>query len=143
MKVVIVSGGFDPIHIGHIRMFREARKLGQLLVAILNKDAFLERKKGYIFMPFKERKEVLESIKYINYVFESCDDDNSVCNSLRALRKEFTNETLVFANGGDRKYKVNIPETKVCEELKIEMVFGVGGSDKPQSSSWLVEKERK
>ncbi|HEY93783.1 MAG TPA: adenylyltransferase/cytidyltransferase family protein [Dehalococcoidia bacterium] len=130
-KIVTVSGGFDPVHIGHIRMIREASKLGKLIV-ILNNDAFLIRKKGRPFMPLDERKEILENIKGVDSVFVSIDEDDSVCKSLEAIKPD------IFANGGDRKNKSEIREAEVCSRLGIEMVFNVGGG-KVQSSSWLIK----
>jgi cytidyltransferase-like protein len=130
-KVVAVSGGFDPVHIGHVRMIREASKLGKLVV-ILNDDNFLMRKKGYVFMPIEERKEILENIKGVDSVFPSIDEDDSVCKSLEAVKPD------IFANGGDRKSESEIRESEVCNRLGIEMIFNVGGG-KVQSSSWLTK----
>ncbi|MBN2074044.1 MAG: adenylyltransferase/cytidyltransferase family protein [Dehalococcoidales bacterium] len=130
-KTVTVSGGFDPLHIGHIRMICEASKLGKLIV-ILNNDAFLIRKKGRAFMPIEERKEILENIKGVDSVFVSIDEDDSVCKSLEAIKPD------IFANGGDRKDESEIREAEVCKRLGIEMVFNVGGG-KVQSSSWLTK----
>jgi cytidyltransferase-like protein len=130
-KIVTVSGGFDPIHIGHIRMIREASKLGKLIV-ILNNDAFLTRKKGRPFMPLEERKEILENIKGVDSVFVSIDEDDSISKSLEAIKPD------IFANGGDRKNESEIREAEVCKRLGIEMVFNVGG-EKVQSSSWLTK----
>lgn len=144
-KILIVSGGFDPIHIGHIRYFKEAKSLGDYLVVILNSDDFLINKKGYKVMPFEERKEILESIKYVDYVISCKDKDNSVCETLRKFKEEFKEYYLIFANGGDRNAE-NTLEKKVCEELGIELIYNVGGK-KIQSSSELVnnikEKEKR
>ena len=131
LKIVAVSGGFDPVHIGHVRQFKEAKKLGDKLYVILNSDEFLKNKKNFVFMPFKERKEILESIKYIDKVIPCIDKDQSVCKTLEILRPD------VFAKGGDRTVK-NIPEVEICIKHKIKMVFGVGGK-KIQSSSNLVK----
>ena len=130
-KTVTVSGGFDPVHIGHVRMIREASKLGKLIV-ILNNDAFLVRKKGRPFMPQEERKEILENIKGVDSVFISIDEDDSVSKSLEAIKPD------IFANGGDRKNESEIREAEVCKRLGIEMIFNVGGG-KVQSSSWLMK----
>ena len=129
-KIVAVSGGFDPVHIGHIRMFKDAATIGKLAV-ILNTDDFLLRKKGYVFMPLDERKEIIEAIKYVDRVVVSVDDDDSVCKTLALLKPD------VFANGGDRANMADIRETGTCRELGIEMVFGIGGN-KVQSSSKLA-----
>ncbi|GBD34148.1 Glycerol-3-phosphate cytidylyltransferase [bacterium HR34] len=135
--VVAVSGGFDPIHIGHIRLFKEAKKLGDELVVILNNDNWLRAKKGYVFMPEDERKEVIESIKYVDRVIltkhEPNPKDMSVCRELEELKPH------IFANGGDR-FKNNIPEVETCEKIGCKMVFDVGEGGKVQSSSWLVNK---
>ncbi|MFC1946294.1 adenylyltransferase/cytidyltransferase family protein [Chloroflexota bacterium] len=130
-KIVTVSGGFDPVHVGHVRMIRGASKLGKLIV-ILNNDAFLIRKKGRPFMPLEERKEILENIKGVDSVFVSIDEDDSVYKSLEAIKPD------IFANGGDRKDESEIRESEVCKRLGIEMVFNVGGG-KVQSSSWLTK----
>ena len=133
-KYVAVSGGFDPIHVGHIRMIQEAAKMGKVIV-IANSDEWLLRKKKYVFMNYKERHEILSAIKGVHEVFEAKDSDDTVCASLLTLRPD------IFANGGDRK-EGNVPEYQLCEDMGIEMRFGVGGNDKPQSSSWLVDKVR-
>jgi len=130
--IVAVSGGFDPVHIGHIRYLKEAKKLGDRLIIILNSDEFLMKKKGYIFMPFDERKEILESIRWVDEVIPSIDKDQTVCKTLSKLKPD------IFAKGGDRTLE-NIPEREVCEKLGIKMVFRVGGG-KVQSSSWLLNK---
>ena len=139
-KTVAVSGGWDPIHIGHVRLFNEAKKLGDTLVVILNNDNWLLAKKGYAFMPEKERKELIEGLRAVDRVLltkhKKNDKDRSVCRELRELRPD------VFANGGDR-VAGNIPEYALCEELGIKMVFGIGKGGKIQSSSWLLEKYSK
>ena len=135
--VVAVCGGFDPIHVGHIRHFRDAKKLGDILVVMLNDDDWVMKKKGYVFMSFEERKEIVESIRYVDKVVPVIDTDGSVAKTLEKLRPD------VFAKGGDRKMD-NIPksEINVCKRLRIKIVFGVGGG-KVQSSSWLVDKLKK
>jgi cytidyltransferase-like protein len=132
-KIVAVSGGFDPLHVGHVRMIQEAATLGDELIVFLNTDEWLKRKKGYVFMPWKERSEILLSIKGVKKVHSALDEDNTVCKALEKYKPD------VFANGGDRKVG-NVPEYDVCEKLNIEMAFGIGGDDKPQSSTWLVDK---
>ena len=131
-KIVAVSGGFDPIHIGHVRMIQDARKLGNVIV-FLNTDEWLKRKKGYSFMTWSERAEILLSIKGVKEVYSAMDDDDTVCEALKFYKPD------IFANGGDRK-RGKVPEYQVCEDIGIEMAFGIGGDDKPQSSSWLVDK---
>ena len=129
--LVAVSGGFDPVHVGHVRMIVEAANYGAVIV-IANSDAWLMRKKGYIFMTWEERQEILYSFKGVADVLEAKDDDGSVCETLRKLKPD------IFANGGDRKDS-NTPEVALCQELGIEMLWNVGGG-KIQSSSELVAK---
>jgi cytidyltransferase-like protein len=131
-KMIMVSGGFDPPHIGHIRMFKEASKWGKVIVA-LNSDEWLMRKKGYVFMTFKERSEIISEFASVEYVMGFDDADNTACDAIVCMKPD------AFANGGDRK-KENTPEMDLCDELGIQMLWGVGGQDKPQSSSWLVNK---
>lgn len=143
--IVAVSGGFDPIHIGHVRMFERARALGDELVVILNNDNWLRKKKHHVFMPQDERKEVIESLRPVDRVILTQHgpdpDDMSVSASLRELRPD------IFANGGDRNEKDAAnpasslyKDINMCKELGIEMVFNVGEGGKVQSSSWLLEK---
>ncbi|MBU1348866.1 adenylyltransferase/cytidyltransferase family protein [Patescibacteria group bacterium] len=137
--IVVVSGGFDPVHVGHVRMIREAAALGDELVVILNNDHWLRRKKGHVFMCERERKEVIEAIVGVSRVVltshgPDC-EDMSVCETLREVRPH------VFANGGDRK-PGNVPEDVVCAELGIRMTYGVGHGGKVQSSSWLTAADR-
>lgn len=129
---VMVSGGFDPVHIGHIRMILEASKHGDVLV-VANSDDWLFRKKGFVFMEFEQRAEILASIKGVVKVSGVNDSDDTVCEAIRRLKPTY------FANGGDRK-KHNTPEQAVCEELGVEMLWGVGGNNKANSSSVLVER---
>ena len=140
MKIVFISGGFDPIHVGHIRYINEARKLGDRLIAILNSDKFLNDKKGYIFMPYGERKEILINIRNVDLVIPCIDEDLTICKTLSLLRlnPKLNDCELIFAKGGDRTID-NIPEAAICNKHNIKMVFGVGG-DKVQSSSSLVKE---
>jgi cytidyltransferase-like protein len=138
--VVAVSGGFDPIHPGHIRMFKEAKELGDKLVVILNNDNWLQKKKRFNFMPEGERKEVIEAIRYVDEVMitrhPKDSEDMSVVEALQRLKPD------IFANGGDRT-KQNTPEVDLCHKLAIKMVFNVGHGGKIQSSSELVQKAAK
>ena len=131
-KVIAVAGGFDPLHIGHIRHFKEAKKLGDKLVVILAPDLHMKIKKGRAFMPFIERKEVLEAIGYVDEVIMSIDQDGTVTETLRNLKPH------VFAKGGDR-IQGNMPQSEldVCEGEGIEIIYNVGG-EKIQSSSNLT-----
>ena len=126
---VCVSGGFDPIHVGHIRMIHEASGHGQVIV-IVNSDEWLMRKKGYIFMPFKERCEILRAIKGVQDTVMVDDTDETVCEALKRIKPTY------FANGGDRKTH-NTPEMEVCQKEGIQLLWNIGGG-KIQSSSELV-----
>ena len=140
-KWVAVSGGFDPLHIGHVRMFQQAKKLGDKLVVIINNDHWLTTKKGYAFMPQKERAEIIAAIYGVDKVVftshKKDDTDRSVSRDLAKLKP------AVFANGGDRKNITDIPEGAVCQKYAIKMVFNVGKGGKVQSSSWLVAAAQK
>jgi len=131
MKTVVVSGYFNPIHRGHVSLFKEARKLGEKLIVIVNNDKQVLIKGSQAFMDEEERKYILESIRYVDEVVVSIDEDGTQCRTLEMLKPD------IFANGGDRKNTSDIPEAKVCERLGIQMIFNVGG-DKTQSSSWLL-----
>jgi D-beta-D-heptose 7-phosphate kinase/D-beta-D-heptose 1-phosphate adenosyltransferase len=134
-KVVAVSGGFDPIHVGHVRLFRRAKALGDRLIVILNNDNWLKKKKGYVFMPEHERKELIEAIDAVDMVVVTKHgpdpEDMSVCAELAELKPH------VFANGGDRTHD-NIPEVPLCNSINCEMIFNIGDGGKVQSSSWLL-----
>lgn len=136
--LVAVSGGFDPVHVGHVRMLEAAKALGDELVVILNNDNWLQAKKGYVFMPEAERAEIIEAFSAVDRVVVSSHpadpDDMSVAKDLEAIGPD------VFANGGDR-VEGNTPEGEVCERIGCRMAFNVGG-EKIQSSSWLVGERR-
>ncbi|MCF7859636.1 MAG: adenylyltransferase/cytidyltransferase family protein [Candidatus Cloacimonetes bacterium] len=138
MKVVAVSGGFDPIHVGHVRLINNAKALGDKLVVIINNDNWLKKKKGYTFMKEEDRLEIIKNLKSVDdaILTKHCpnDDDVSVCDALMEIKPD------LFANGGDRKAD-NIPEYKLCDDLGIEMRFNVGG-DKIRSSSELVKNSK-
>lgn len=138
--VVAVSGGFDPIHIGHVRMFQEAKKLGDELVVIMNNDNWIHKKKGTAFMPQHERKEVIAALASVDRVVltrhKKNPTDMSVCETLKRIRPN------IFANGGDR-FSHNVPEIAVCNAIGCKLVFNVGRGGKVQSSSWLLEQHRK
>lgn len=137
-KIVAISGGFDPIHIGHVRYIQSAAKLtgdNGILVVIANKDTWLRRKKDFAFMNEKERMEILSSIRGVDYVLAWDDGTPSVATCLKLLKPH------VFANGGDRNSIENVPEYPICKEIGCKMVFGVGGG-KIQSSSDLVRNSK-
>jgi D-beta-D-heptose 7-phosphate kinase/D-beta-D-heptose 1-phosphate adenosyltransferase len=135
IRWVAVSGGFDPIHIGHVRMLKAARALGGKLVIILNNDHWLKNKKGFVFMPEKERAELLRAFPFVDKVVitshQARDTDRSVSKELAKLKP------AIFANGGDRKTS-NVPEVTLCRKLGIEMRDSVGRGGKVQSSSWMI-----
>ena len=137
MKIIIVSGGFDPIHSGHIAYFDAASKLGDKLIVALNSDKWLINKKGKYFMPFIERKAIIEGLKTVDAVIDFEDDETgSAINALKKIKKMYPDEHIIFANGGDRNQS-NIPEMSLDG---IDFVFSVGGDDKKNSSSWILKK---
>ena len=129
-KIIAVSGGFDPLHVGHLRMMQEAAQHGNLTV-IINSDEWLLQKKGYVFMPWEERAEIIRAYDFVSETIEAKDDDRTVVASLKETRPD------IFANGGDRE-NTNTPEARYCKENNIEMLWGVGGG-KIQSSSTMVK----
>jgi D-beta-D-heptose 7-phosphate kinase/D-beta-D-heptose 1-phosphate adenosyltransferase len=131
---VMVSGGFDPIHAGHIRMIRHAAQFGDVIV-IANSDDWLYRKKGFVFMEWERRVEILNAIKGVILVDSVNDSDGTVCEAIRRLKPDF------FANGGDRG-RSNTPEQTVCEKLGIGLLWSIGGDEKLASSSELAKKVR-
>ena len=133
-KTIAISGGFDPVHIGHLQMIQAAQKYGNVIV-IVNSDDWLIRKKGFAFMPFQERLAIMGSFKGVVNAVAVDDRDETVCDALRKIKPDY------FGNGGDRTDK-NTPEQDVCEELGIEIVFNLGG-EKIQSSSELVSPMKK
>ena len=136
-KIVVVSGGFDPIHSGHLEYFKEAKKLGDRLIVALNSDKWLVNKKEKYFMPFSERCAILENLSMVDEVIDFEDDSIGSCsNALEKIKKKYNNSEIIFCNGGDRNQE-NIPEMKVKD---ITFKFGVGGSDKKNSSSWILKE---
>ena len=131
---IMVSGGFDPVHAGHIRMIRHAAEFGDVII-IANSDDWLWRKKGFVFMEYERRVEILDAIKGVILVDSVDDSDGTVCEAIHRLKPTY------FANGGDRG-KTNTPEQTVCEELGVKLLWGIGGEEKLQSSSDLAKKAR-
>ena len=141
MKIVLVTGGFDPLHSGHIAYFKAARTLGDTLIVGLNSDEWLERKKGRAFMPWNERLCVVNNLSMVNEVYTFDDADGSARHFIQQVRAHYPDAHLIFANGGDRT-ATNIPEMDV-NDSNLEFVFGVGGEDKKNSSSWILEDWKK
>lgn len=139
MVKVAVSGGFDPLHIGHVELMEEAKKLGDYLIVIVNNNNWLMKKKGFVFMDENERKAIIEAIKYVDKVVLTEHPENpsdmSVCQTLEKIKPD------IFANGGDRKPDGDpIPEVELCNRLGINLVYNIGKSGKIQSSSDLVKR---
>jgi cytidyltransferase-like protein len=134
--VVVVSGGFDPIHSGHIAYLTAARALGDCLIVGINSDAWLARKKGRAFMPFQERRAVVGNLKSVDATLAFDDSDGSAIDLIEQVKTAYPDSKIVFANGGDRTAK-NIPEMSVAD---VMFQFGVGGEDKKNSSSWILEE---
>jgi cytidyltransferase-like protein len=138
-KVVLVTGGFDPLHSGHLAYFKAAKNLGDILVVGLNSDTWLTRKKGQPFMPMSERFALVSAIDVVDEVVVYNDDDNSSCDAIRLVKQRHPDAHIIFANGGDRA-RDNIPEMVFDD---VEFAFGVGGADKKNSSSWILEDWKK
>jgi len=140
--VVAVSGGFDPLHVGHVRLMQEAKKLGDILVVIVNNDNWLRKKKGYVFMVENERAEIIEALACVDRVIltkhSTKPTDMSVVKELRALRPD------IFANGGDRTPATSVSKENIlCRKIGCKAVFNIGHGGKVQSSSWLVDRAKK
>ncbi len=150
-KVVAVSGGFDPLHIGHIRMFQEAKKLGDKLIVIINNDNWKRQKRKHVFMPDHERKEIIEALACVDGVIISGHSRNPKGPKNMSVSKElFKIKPHVFANGGDRNEEdARNPnsslyyDVETCERLGIEMVFNIGRGGKVRSSSELLREYSK
>ena len=142
-KIIILSGGFDPLHVGHLRMFKDAKNRGSIVIVGSNSDAWLTRKKGQPFMVQAERVEILKAIKYVDYVYTFNDDDNSACDLIKQVIDKYKNNNvkIFFGNGGDRTIK-STPEIEYCQKNGIEMLWEVGGN-KIQSSSELIKNADK
>jgi len=139
MKIVLVTGGFDPLHSGHISYLAAARQLGDRLVVGVNSDAWLSRKKGRPFMPAVERLAVIENLRMVDHCILFNDDDGSGIEAIRNVQMLYPKDEIIFANGGDRT-ATNIPEMVVQDVI---FKFGVGGEDKQNSSSWILEEWKK
>ena len=137
-KIVIATGGFDPIHSGHIKYFEEAKKLGDYLIVGVNSDEWLINKKGKPFLNLEERMIIIKNFRMVDEVVSWDDSDGTAVGAIELVLKNHPTENIIFANGGDRT-KDNIPEqTKFISHKNIEFVFGVGGNKKINSSSWIL-----
>lgn len=137
-KIVLITGGFDPIHSGHISYIQAAKELGDLLIVGVNSDEWLTRKKGRNFMPLLERTNIIRNIKGVNFVIDFDDKDNTAKHAIWMVRQSYPQDQIIFANGGDRTAS-NIPEMDIIDD-NLEFVFGVGGENKINSSSWILEE---
>jgi len=141
MKIIIVSGGFDPLHSGHIEHFKAAKELGDILIVGLNSDEWLTRKKGKPFMPIDERLSIIRELRVVDLAFAFNDDDNSSRDLIQKVIELYDSD-VVFANGGDRTHD-NIPEVEQFKDNpKVSFEFGVGGNNKKNSSSWILANWR-
>lgn len=138
MKVVLVTGGFDPLHSGHIAYFNAAKELGEILIVGINSDEWLTRKKGRAFMPLDERKCIIANLAVVDNTITFDDSDNSAKDAILQAREMYPTAKIIFANGGDRTQE-NIPEMDINDDM-VEFVFGVGGEHKMNSSSWILEE---
>lgn len=137
IKIVLATGGFDPVHSGHIHYLNEAKKLGNILYVGLNSDGWLTRKKGKPFMNWEERAIILSNLKCVDYVIPFEDFDGTAKDAIKMVRRLHSLDKIIFVNGGDRT-RENIPEMDIIDE-NLEFVFGVGGDVKQNSSSWILK----
>jgi len=137
-NIVLVSGGFDPVHSGHIKLIEEASKYGEVVV-LLNSDNWLRNKKGKEFLPFVEREIIMMAIKSIVDVIAFDDSDKTCLDGIKKAISKFSNKKIIFANGGDRNNSTT-PEKTFCDENNIKTIWGVGGNNKANSSSWILKK---
>jgi cytidyltransferase-like protein len=139
-RIVLITGGFDPLHSGHIAYIKAAKELGDSLIVGVNSDEWLRRKKGQEFMPWEERATIIAALHDVDRVINFDDSDNSAKDAIKKVRAINPTAQIIFANGGDRT-KENIPEMDLLREmLHLEFVFGVGGEDKKNSSSWILQE---
>lgn len=137
-NIVLITGGFDPLHSGHLAYIEAARELGDILIVGANSDAWLQRKKGRAFMPLTERTAILRAIRGVDFVIDFDDSDGSAKHAIRMVRQSYPQDHIIFANGGDRTTE-NIPEMDAADN-NMEFQFGIGGTNKANSSSWILEE---
>ncbi len=138
MNICIASGGFDPLHSGHLAYLKESKNLGDFLIVALNSDDWLIRKKGKNLLSFFERKEIISNLKMVDKVIAFDDSDETCCSAIEDVKKHYPNDNIIFCNGGDRTDD-NIPEMDV---EGVIFKFGIGGNDKKNSSSWILKDFR-
>ena len=136
--IVLVSGGFDPIHSGHIKLIKEASEHGRVVI-LLNSDQWLRNKKGVEFLPFKEREIILSALKNVIDVISCGNIDETCIDGIKIAIDKYKNSRIKFANGGDRDNKTT-PESIFCNNNSIELLWGIGGNNKSNSSSWILKK---
>jgi len=137
-RIALITGGFDPLHSGHLAYIKAARALGDILVVGVNSDAWLTRKKGRSFMPLMERTAILRAVSGVDFVIDFDDSDNTAKHAIKMVRQSYPQDQIIFANGGDRTDD-NIPEMDVADH-NVKFVFGVGGFNKANSSSWILQE---
>lgn len=137
-NIILVTGGFDPLHIGHIKYFQTAKSLGDILVVGLNSDEWLDRKKGKYFLDWNNRAAVISELKSVDHIINFDDSDGSAKDAINQCLKQYPEDNIIFANGGDRTEK-NIPEMDIIN-YRLSFYFGVGGEDKMNSSSWILQQ---
>ena len=136
--IVLVSGGFDPIHSGHIKLIKEASEHGRVVI-LLNSDQWLRNKKGMEFLPFKEREIIMSALKNVIDVISCGNIDETCIDGIKIAIDKYKNSGIKFANGGDRDNKTT-PESIFCNNNNIELLWGIGGNNKSNSSSWILKK---
>ena len=137
-NIILISGGFDPIHSGHIKLINDANKYGDVIV-LLNSDEWLRNKKGKEFLSLDERKIIMKNIKGVIDVIEFDDSDKTCIDGIKKAKSLYKNNIIKFANGGDRNNNTT-PEKEFCDKNNIETLFGIGGDNKSNSSSWILKK---
>jgi cytidyltransferase-like protein len=141
-RVVLVTGGFDPLHSGHIKYLKAAKDLGSFLIVGLNSDEWLTRKKGRAFLSWEERACILQELKFVDKVINFNDDDDTACDAIYKCITQYSNSRIIFANGGDRS-STTTPEFKTYGNTPwVRFEFGVGGDNKANSSSWILDNWR-
>ena len=135
----LVSGGFDPVHVGHLRMFQDAKRLSDNVILLLNNDDWLIKKKGKPFMNENQRKEILDEFKSISEVIIQSSSENSSSKAIESFVKNNPNKSICYCNGGDRSKIQNILEADICKKLGVNLEFEVGGKEKVESSSQLTK----